>query len=85
MLQVIGFVFIIALIYAAKAMALSKEKDDAVVQSASFCWMRPRSYEDVVASARETAEELTEASASLAPANATGTVRQVKPGRRVAA
>ena len=58
MLQVIALVVVLGLVFAAKAVSIMRQSDELIAASESFSWMRPREYDEVVASAEATIEEL---------------------------
>ena len=65
MLQVIGFVLVIALVFAIKAVVIVKSHDDLAAQSASFSWMSARPQDVAVAESWSVAEEAAVSEASV--------------------
>lgn len=58
MLQVIALIAVLGLVFAVKAACIMRQSDELIAAGASFSWMRPREYDDIVASAEATIEEL---------------------------
>ena len=51
MLQIVGLIFILALIYAVKAIAIAKQSGELAQMSASFSWMHARKQDAEMAEA----------------------------------
>ena len=77
MLQIIVLVSILALVFAVKVFAVIKTHEEIVANSTSFSWMRARSYDEIIASARATEAELSVLAQERSVAETPRTVRQV--------
>ena len=73
MLQIVGFVLVIAAMYAIKAVVISRAHDQLAGQSSSFSWMSARPEDEALAAAWSVAEEPQRAETHVA----TGALRPI--------
>lgn len=57
MLQIIGLVLVIAVVFAIKAVAIVRTHDQLIAQDASFSWMHARPEDEAVAATWSVEEE----------------------------
>lgn len=66
MVQIIGFMLVVVLVYAVKAAVIVKSHDDIAEKSESFSWMHARSEDEAIAESWAVEEpQVSEASVSL--------------------